>query len=84
VPLAPAEFDAHVGAEIGTTGVLARLAGLKANQRLEREACSAAARCRGLRALMRDEAPIRLSAKSISEAAKIDDRDLIESARSPS
>jgi len=32
VPLAPAEFDAHVRAEIGTTGVLARVAGLKANQ----------------------------------------------------
>jgi hypothetical protein len=55
VPLAPAEFDAHVRAEIGTTGV---------------------------RALMGNEAPIRLSA--ISEGAKIDDRDLIESARSSS
>jgi tripartite-type tricarboxylate transporter receptor subunit TctC len=32
MPLTPAEFDAHVRAEIGATGVLARAAGLKPNQ----------------------------------------------------
>jgi tripartite-type tricarboxylate transporter receptor subunit TctC len=32
MPLTPAEFDAHVRAEIGTTGVLAKAAGLKPNQ----------------------------------------------------
>jgi Tripartite tricarboxylate transporter family receptor len=32
MPLTPAEFDARVRAEIGTTGVLARAAGLKPNQ----------------------------------------------------
>jgi len=32
MPLTPAEFDAHVRAEIGTTGALARAAGLKPTQ----------------------------------------------------
>jgi tripartite-type tricarboxylate transporter receptor subunit TctC len=32
MPLTPAEFDAHVRAEIGTTGALAKAAGLKPNQ----------------------------------------------------
>ena len=32
MPLTPAEFDARVGAEIGTTGVLAKAAGLQPNQ----------------------------------------------------
>ena len=32
MPLAPAEFDAHVGTEIGTTGALARAAGLRPTQ----------------------------------------------------
>src|SRR6476620_3006282 len=32
MPLAPAEFDAHVRAEIGATGALARAAGLKPTQ----------------------------------------------------
>jgi tripartite-type tricarboxylate transporter receptor subunit TctC len=32
MPLTPAEFDAHVRMEIGTTGVLAKTAGLKPNQ----------------------------------------------------
>jgi tripartite-type tricarboxylate transporter receptor subunit TctC len=32
MPLTPAEFDAQVQAEIGTTGLLAKAAGLKPNQ----------------------------------------------------
>jgi tripartite-type tricarboxylate transporter receptor subunit TctC len=32
MPLTPAEFDARVRAEIGTTGALAKAAGLKPNQ----------------------------------------------------
>jgi tripartite-type tricarboxylate transporter receptor subunit TctC len=32
MPLTPAEFDVHVRAEIGTTGALARAAGLKPTQ----------------------------------------------------
>src|SRR5262249_58202923 len=43
MPLTPGEFDAHVRAEIGATGLLTKDAGLKPNQRSERAAWPAAA-----------------------------------------